>query len=181
MGAIILDSAGIRRTLSRMAHEALDEAGGVQDLVVLGIMRKGWPVARHLAFVMSEIEGDPVPCGRIDARSERDDRDGDLADESEIPFQIDGKRVLLVDEVIFTGRTVRAAMNKILTYGRPSRVQLAALIDRGHRELPIQPDYVGRVIESQPEDYVIVHVAEAGQEDRVELISAAERREAARR
>jgi pyrimidine operon attenuation protein/uracil phosphoribosyltransferase len=177
MGSVVLDSAGIRRTLSRMAHEVLESTGGVDDLVVLGILRRGWPAARRLAFLMSEIDGSTVPCGKLDVRSQRDDKLAPHDDLSEINSQVAGKRVLLVDEVVFTGRTVRAAMNKVLEFGRPKSIQLAAVIDRGHRELPIQPNYVGRTLESAPEDYVIVTIDEPGREDRVELIPARERQE----
>jgi pyrimidine operon attenuation protein/uracil phosphoribosyltransferase len=141
-------------------------------------LRRGYPVAKRLAFQITQIEGATVPCGKIDARASRDDKRGAPAaeeDESEIPFQITGKRVLLVDEVIFTGRTIRAALDALLAYGRPARVQLATLIDRGYRELPIQPDFVGRKVESERGDHVLVKVHEFDGEDLVELIAASDR------
>ena len=177
MGTVLLDSATMKRTLARMAHEVLEQ-GGAEDLVVVGILRRGYPVAKRLAFQITQIEGATVPCGKIDARASRDDKRGTQAadeDESEIPFQITGKRVLLVDEVIFTGRTIRAALDALLAYGRPARVQLAALIDRGYRELPIQPDFVGRKVESERGDHVLVKVHEFDGEDLVELIAASDR------
>jgi len=173
MSAQVLDSADMRRTLSRMAHEILEAHGGTEDLVVVGIMRRGWPIAKRLAFAMTQIEGATVPCGRIDISNHRDDRKPVLADESEIPFQVEGKEVILVDEVIFTGRTIRSALNALMEHGRPKRVELAVLIDRGHRELPIQPDYCGKVVPTTPEDHIVVKVNEMDGEDAVVIQRAA--------
>lgn len=170
MGEVILDAAGMRRTLSRLASEVIEDNGGCDDLVVVGIMRKGYPVAKRLAFVMTQQEGATVPCGKLDARPYRDDEPAEEPDESEIPFGINGKRVVLVDEVIFTGRTIRAALDGLLKHGRPKSVKLAVLMDRGHRELPIQPDYVGRKIETEFSDHVVVKVNEFEGEDLVELV-----------
>lgn len=163
----VLDSADMRRTLGRMAHEILESHGGTQDLVVVGIMRRGWPIAKRLAFAMTQIEGATVPCGRIDISNYRDDRKPDLTDESEIPFQVEGKDVIIVDEVIYTGRTIRSALNALMEHGRPRRVELAVLIDRGHRELPIQPNYCGKVVLTAPGDHVVVKVNEMDGEDAV--------------
>jgi pyrimidine operon attenuation protein/uracil phosphoribosyltransferase len=141
MSTVVLDAGDMRRTLGRMAHEILEANQGATDLVVVGVLRKGWPVAKRLAFLMTQVEGTTVPCGKLDIAKFRDDRLGQvLNDESEIPFEVSGKRVILVDEVIFTGRTIRAAMDALMQHGRPENVQLAVLIDRGHRELPIQPN-----------------------------------------
>ena len=170
MSQVILDSADMRRTLGRMAHEILEVHGGTEDLVVLGILRRGWPIAKRLAFLMTQIEGSTVPCGKIDPKSYRDDRREEQSqDESEIPFRLDDKKVILVDEVIFTGRTIRAALDAIIHHGRPSLVELAVLIDRGHRELPIQPNYCGKVVGTEKEDHVIVKVHEIDGEDVVVL------------
>ena len=109
MPTVLLDASDMKRTLGRMAHEVLEANQGVEDLAVVGIMRRGWPIAKRLAFLMTQIEGVTVPCGRIDISAYRDDRPPSLNDETEIPFQIEGKQVILVDEVIYTGRTVRAA------------------------------------------------------------------------
>ena len=106
MSVVVLDAAAMRRTLGRMAHEILESNRGAEDLVVVGILRRGYPVAKRLAFTMTQIEGTTVPCGKLDARSSRDDDTTVDSDESEIPFRVEGKRVILVDEVIFTGRTV---------------------------------------------------------------------------
>lgn len=152
-----------------MAHEILEANGGGADLAVVGIMRRGWPVAKRLAFLMTQIEGVTIPCGRIDISGYRDDRPATVTDESEIPFQVAGKNVILVDEVIFTGRTVRGALNALMEHGRPSKVELAVLIDRGHRELPIQPNYCGKAIATERTDHVVVKVHEMDGEDAVIL------------
>ena len=159
----------MRRTLGRMAHEILEANQGAGDLVVVGIMRRGWPIAKRLAFQMTQIEGETVPCGKLDISGYRDDRPPTLEDESEIPFQVAGKRVILVDEVIFTGRTIRAALNALIQLGRPKSVQLAVLVDRGHRELPIQPNYSGKKVDTKQSDHVIVRVNEYDGEDAVVL------------
>lgn len=169
----------MKRTLSRMAHEILESNQGADDLVVVGILRRGWPVAKRLAFALTQIEGATVPCGKIDISNSRDDRPEFDHDASEIPFQINDMNVILVDEVIHTGRTVRAAMDALFRFGRPRRVQLAALVDRGHRELPIQPDFSGRSVETQPGDYILVKVNEIDGEDRVEHMTGAEKAAAA--
>ena len=174
MATVLLDAADMRRTLGRMAHEILEANQGPEDLVVVGVMRRGWPIAKRLAFQMSQIEGLTVPCGKLDISGYRDDRPPTLEDESEIPFQVAGKRVILVDEVIFTGRTVRAALNALIQLGRPSAVQLAVLVDRGHRELPIQPDYFGKKVETSKSDHIIVRVNEYDGEDAVVLDESSE-------
>jgi len=138
-------------------------------LAVVGIMRRGWPIAKRLAFLMTQIEGVTIPCGRIDISSYRDDRPAAVTDESEIPFQVAGKNVILVDEVIFTGRTVRGALNALMEHGRPAKVELAVLIDRGHRELPIQPNYCGKAVATARTDHVVVKVHEMDGEDAVIL------------
>lgn len=178
MSTVVLDAGDMRRTLGRMAHEILEANQGATDLVVVGVLRKGWPIAKRLAFLMTQVEGTTVPCGKLDIAKFRDDRLGQvLQDESEIPFEVNGKRVILVDEVIFTGRTIRAALDALIQQGRPQKVQLAVLVDRGHRELPIQPDYCGRIIATERDDRVIVHTTEIDGEDEV-IMQKAEEREA---
>jgi pyrimidine operon attenuation protein / uracil phosphoribosyltransferase len=169
MATVLLDSGDMRRTLGRMAHEILEANAGAQDLVVVGVMRRGWPVAKRLAFLMTQIEGSTVPCGRIDISKHRDDRRPGESDETEIPFQIGGQRVILVDEVIYTGRTIRAALDALMNFGRPQSVQLAVLIDRGHRELPISPNYCGKMVSTEKEDHIVVKVNEFDGEDAVVL------------
>lgn len=165
----------MKRTLGRMAHEILEANGGGDNLAVVGILRRGYPVAKRLAFTMTQIEGATIPCGKLDATANRDDRRDSDTDGSEIPFEVEGKNVILVDEVIFTGRTVRAAMDTLLQFGRPASVQLAVLVDRGHRELPIQPDYVGKVVETTRAEHIVVKVFEHEGEDAVLLEGADER------
>jgi pyrimidine operon attenuation protein/uracil phosphoribosyltransferase len=176
MEAQLLDAGDIRRTLGRMAHEILEANGGAEDLVVVGVLRRGWPIAKRLAFLMTQVEGVTVPCGKIDVRPFRDDHPDKEADATEIPFQISGKRVVLVDEVIFTARTARAALDALVRLGRPQNVQLAVLIDRGHRELPIEPNYCGRKIQTEKEDRIIVKVHEMDGEDAVVLEKRGESR-----
>lgn len=175
MGSLLMDAGDMKRTLGRMAHEILEANQGAEDLVVVGVMRRGWPIAKRLAFLMTQIEGTTVPCGKLDISRFRDDHPATLTDETEIPFRIGERRVVLVDEVIYTGRTVRAALDALMQHGRPQSVHLAVLIDRGHRELPIQPDYCGRVLETQRGDHVVVRVQELDGEDRVELTPESER------
>ncbi|MFM9873996.1 MAG: bifunctional pyr operon transcriptional regulator/uracil phosphoribosyltransferase PyrR [Fimbriimonadaceae bacterium] len=175
MPEVLLDAAGMRRTLSRLAHEILDGNGGAEELVVVGILRRGYPVAKHLAFLMTQVEGVTIPCGKLDVRPYRDDLKVDVgADGTEIPFQINDRRVVLVDEVLFTGRTVRAALEGIMQQGRPKVVQFATLIDRGHRELPIQADYVGRKVETLRSDFITVKLNDFDGEDSVMLMNEAE-------
>ncbi len=169
MGTVLLDAGDMRRTLGRMAHEILEANAGAQDLVVVGIMRRGWPVAKRLAFLMTQIEGTTVPCGKLDISRHRDDRKPSETSETEIPFEINGKRVILVDEVIYTGRTIRAALDALMQLGRPQYVQLAVLVDRGHRELPIMANYCGKVVATTREDHVVVKVNEFDGEDAVVL------------
>jgi pyrimidine operon attenuation protein/uracil phosphoribosyltransferase len=173
MATVLLDSGDMRRTLGRMAHEILEANAGAQDLVVVGVVRRGWPVAKRLAFLMTQIEGSTVPCGKIDISKHRDDRKPGETDETEIPFQIAGQRVILVDEVIYTGRTIRAALDALMNFGRPQNVQLAVLIDRGHRELPISPNYCGKIVNTEKDDHVVVKVKEFDGEDAVVLEAGA--------
>ncbi len=172
MRQVLLDAAAMKRTLGRLAHEILEDNGGPQDLVVVGILRKGWPLAKRLAFLMAQVEDTPIPHGRLDITPFRDDRPAHAEDLSEIPFSINNRKVILVDEVIFTGRTIRAALDALRQYGRPASVQLAVLIDRGHRELPIKPDFCGRTLATQREDRIEVNLTDYAEEDGVLLIPA---------
>lgn len=166
---LLMDADDIRRTIVRIAHEVLERNRGSQDLVVIGILRRGAPVAKRLAFELARIEGGAVPVGTVDPRPYRDDVEkGETPpDNSDIPFSIKDKRVILVDEVMHTGRTVRAAMDTLVKQGRPACIQLVALIDRAHRELPISPDYIGRSIATEPDDFVRVELTELDGQDRV--------------
>ena len=168
----MLDAGDMRRTLGRMAHEILEANQGAEQLVVVGVLRRGWPIAKRLAFLMTQIEGTTVPCGKLDVRPFRDDRPAVTVDDTEIPFEVTGKTVILVDEVIFTARTIRAALDGLMRYGRPRAVQLAVLIDRGHRELPIEPNYYGKKVFTEKGDHIVVKVNEYDGEDAVVLEKA---------
>jgi pyrimidine operon attenuation protein / uracil phosphoribosyltransferase len=169
MATVLMDASDMKRTLGRIVHEILEANGGVEDVAVVGVMRRGWPIAKRLAFMMTQIEGVTVPCGRLDISAYRDDRPPGTEDGTEIPFQVEGKKLILVDELVYTGRTIRAALDALRQFGRPASVQLAVLIDRGHRELPIQPDYCGKVVATEKGDHVIVRVNEYDGEDGVVL------------
>src|ERR1044072_2262907 len=160
MSTVLLHAGDRRRTLGRMAHEILESNSGAEGLVVVGILRRGWPVAKRLAFLMTQIEGTTVPCGKIDTRPYRDDVDRrahePIEDLSEVPFEMTGKRVGLLHELISTGQTIRAAMDGVMKFGRPRSIELAVLIDRGHRELPITPNYCGKSVPTEKGDHIIV-------------------------
>lgn len=156
---LILDQTGIGRALSRIAHEILEKNKGTDDLVLIGIRTGGDHLARLLRDRIKEIEGVDIPLGAVDITMYRDDINsrGSLpVGLTEIPFALDGRKIVLVDEVIFTGRTIRAAMDALMDFGRPRCIQLAVLIDRGHRELPIRPDYVGRNVPTAREEDILV-------------------------
>ncbi|MFN3729997.1 MAG: bifunctional pyr operon transcriptional regulator/uracil phosphoribosyltransferase PyrR [Fimbriimonadaceae bacterium] len=173
MSLQLMSAEDMRRTLGRIAYEVVESNHGSQDLVVVGVLRRGWPLAKRLAFLVTQLEGATAPCGKLDISAYRDDRKQTDGDETEIPFEVTGKNVLLVDEVIYTGRTARAALEALTHHGRPARVQLAVLVDRGFRELPIQPDFVGRRVETLRSERVEVLFNEYDGEDAVRLVSAA--------
>ncbi len=162
-----LDATDIKRTLGRMAHQILEQNQGASDLVVIGVLNRGFPVAKRLAFAMTQIEGVTIPVGKLDIGKFRDDSPSISDDETEIPFSVQDKQVILVDEVIQTGRTVRAALDAIIHHGRPANIQLAVLVDRGGRELPIQPNYVGKQLDVSESERIEVHFAEVDGEDSV--------------
>jgi len=156
---VILNPAGINRAMTRIAHEILEHNKGTEDLVLIGIRTGGDYIARELAERISAIEGQKPPLGAIDITMYRDDlgsRGSLPLGKTDIPFDMDGKKVILVDDVLYTGRTIRAAMDALVDFGRPRNIQLAILIDRGHRELPIRPDYVGRNVPTSREEDVVV-------------------------
>lgn len=163
MGAdstVILDASGVKRALTRIAHEILERNKGVENLVMVGIRTGGVHLARELVVRIEEIEGVKVPVGEVDITLYRDDIKGHAphlpVGKTDIPFTIEGKKVVLVDDVLFTGRTIRAAMDGIMDHGRPDCIQLAVLIDRGHRELPIRADFVGRNVPTSRRENVVV-------------------------
>lgn len=170
--AQIMDSVSMRRALTRISFEILERNHGSQNLCVVGIMSRGVQLADRIAAKIQELEGQPVPVGYVDITRYRDDRQGQ-EDHSEIPFSLEGKRVVLVDDVVYTGRSARAAIEALMSRGRPAAIQLAALVDRGHRELPIRPDYVGKNLPTSQEETVRVLVAERDGEDKVLILQRA--------
>ena len=159
----VMDPADVDRALTRIAHEILERNRGADDVVLVGIHTRGAPLAKRLAVAIESIEGTSVPTGSLDIGLYRDDLDTRPKTElgkTEVPEPIDGATVVLVDDVLYTGRTIRAALDALADLGRPARVQLAALVDRGHRELPIRPDYVGKNLPTALDERVTVQVGE---------------------
>lgn len=173
--AQILDKEGIRRSLTRIAHEIIERNKGTDNLTLVGIRRRGVPLAERLAERIRDIEGRVVPVGTLDITLYRDDLTTlayqPLVRSTEIPFPVSGKTVVLVDDVIFTGRTIRAALDALIDLGRPRVIQLAVLIDRGHRELPIRADYVGKNVPTSGKEEVSVRLVEIDGEERVVILT----------
>lgn len=170
---VILDQPGVSRALTRIAHEILERNKGVEDLALVGIRSGGDHLAALLQKRIAEIEKVDVPLGAVDITMYRDDlaARGNLpVGKTEIPFPLDGKRIVLVDDVLYTGRTIRAAMDALIDLGRPRSIQLAVLIDRGHRELPIRADYVGRNVPTAQEEDVKVTFDDACQPVEARLV-----------
>jgi pyrimidine operon attenuation protein/uracil phosphoribosyltransferase len=170
-----MDADRIGRTLTRIAHEILERNRGVDEIGLVGIRTRGVPIARRLARTIKEIAGHEVPTGALDITLYRDDLmrhaigAQPVVRSTDIPFSIDDKRILLVDDVLFTGRTIRAALDALIEFGRPQAIQLVVLVDRGHRELPIKADYVGKNIPTSASQSVQVHLHEIDGRDEVEL------------
>jgi len=164
---ILLDEAALKRTLERIAHEILERNGGGAGLALVGVVRKGDVLASRIREIIRRAEGTEVPVGRLDITLYRDDFSSTGAQRTvhrtEIPFDINDFTVVLVDDVIYTGRTSRAALDALMDYGRPRAVRLAALVDRGHRELPIQPDHTGLVVATGREERVKLFLTELGE------------------
>jgi pyrimidine operon attenuation protein/uracil phosphoribosyltransferase len=168
---ILLGTEEMGRTVRRLAHEIIENNRGAEGLVLVGLLSRGYPLAKRLAAAIEAFEGTPVPVGRLDIGLYRDDVTRRVVPPqirpSEIPADINGKTVVLVDDVLFTGRSVRAAMDALLDYGRPARIRLAVLVDRGHRELPIRADFVGKNIPTAIFQDVQVRLVESDGEDSV--------------
>jgi pyrimidine operon attenuation protein/uracil phosphoribosyltransferase len=172
--ATVMDADQIRRSLSRVAHEIVERNHGIDEVVLIGIVSKGDVLARRLAAVLTKLERCAVPFGRLDITRHRDDlhlrpHDGERPS-SDVP-DIDGKVVVLVDDVIFHGRTARAAMDALMEFGRPRAIQLAVLVDRGHRELPIRPDYVGKNVPTSDSERIKVLIEEVDGVDQVVIVA----------
>lgn len=169
--AQIMDGEKIRRALTRIAHEIIERNRTAENLVLIGIRRRGVPLAERLAKIIKEIEGVTLPVGILDITLYRDDLTTlsyqPVVHKTEVPFSISGKRVILVDDVLYTGRTVRAALDALIDLGRPENIQLAVMVDRGHRELPIRADFIGKNLPTSRREVVAVHLEEIDGEDKV--------------
>jgi pyrimidine operon attenuation protein/uracil phosphoribosyltransferase len=172
---VVLDRDAMRRTLVRIAHEIVEHGAGPQDLVIVGIHRRGAVLATRLKRLLDELLDADVPLGDLDISFYRDDvatrADQPVVHASHVEVALEGRTVVIVDDVLYTGRTVRAAIEALFDYGRPARVQLAVLADRGHRELPIRPDYVGKNLPTSRHERVNVAVAELDGRDEVTITS----------
>jgi pyrimidine operon attenuation protein/uracil phosphoribosyltransferase len=170
----IMDSEAIRRAISRIAHEILERNKGTEDLVLIGIRTRGVPLAERVQERIFEYENVKVPLGLLDITLYRDDLSlvdvQPVVHETRVPFNLDGKIVILIDDVLFTGRTVRAALDALIDLGRPRKIQLAVLIDRGHRELPIRADYVGKNLPTSSSEIVSVCLQETDNREEVLLL-----------
>ena len=171
--AIILTPDEVRRALTRIAHEIIERNKGAENLALIGVHTRGIPLARRLAEKLSALEGVDVPTGMLDITLYRDDlsevAQQPIIRETQVPFDLRDRRVILVDDVLYTGRTVRAALDALIDLGRPAGIQLAVLVDRGHRELPIRADYVGKNLPTAASEVVKVKVQETDGVDSVEL------------
>ena len=168
---MILDAQAIGRAVTRISFEIVERNRGAEDLCLIGIQSGGTRLADRIARRIGEIEGRTVECGTLDISAFRDDGTvpEDYADRSELNFSIDGKRVVLIDDVVYTGRTVRAAIDAVMSRGRPRNIQLAILVDRGHRELPIRADFIGKNLPTSKEERVEVR-ADGGPDDCVAIV-----------
>jgi pyrimidine operon attenuation protein / uracil phosphoribosyltransferase len=181
---VLLDDEAIRRTLSRVAHEIIERNEDLDTVALVGIHTRGVPLAQRLRRLIEERSGEELALGQLDITFHRDDvhvRSGNaprrpqpLARDTKLDFELEGRTVILVDDVLYTGRTIRAAIDALLEYGRPERIQLAVLADRGHRELPIRPDYVGKNLPTARGERVQVELLEIDEIDRVVLVGEPE-------
>ena len=172
---ILMDSERISRSLTRIAHEIVERNRGVGDLALVGVRTRGVPIARRLAASLREITGVEVATGALDITLYRDDLmktavgPQPIVRRTEIPFSIDGRHIVLVDDVLYTGRTIRSALDALIDFGRPNTIQLVVLVDRGHRELPIKADYVGKNVPTSRRETIHVRLAEIDGRDEVTL------------
>ena len=178
MPTVVMDADRIGRTLTRIAHEIVERNKGVEDLALVGVRTRGVPIARRIARALREITGDDIPTGALDITLYRDDLMRNavgpqpLVRRTEIPFSIDDRKILLVDDVLYTGRTIRAALDALIDFGRPRAIQLVVLVDRGHRELPIKADYVGKNVPTSLTEIVTVRLTETDGADEVSVSQA---------
>lgn len=174
----LLNKKDIERILSRMAHEIIEKNKGTENLYIVGIQRGGVHLAKRISARIKAIEGVDIPVGSLDISLYRDDlgmrKEHPVVRKTNIPWDLTDKKIILVDDVLFTGRSIRAAMDALMDFGRPSLIQLAVLLDRGHRELPIRADYVGKNIPTSRGENIEVQLEEDGREDGVYLVSSGE-------
>lgn len=172
---VILDEQAVRRALTRIAHEIIERNKGIEDCVLVGIKTRGIYIANRLAERIEEIEGSKIAVGEVDITLYRDDLSHKtenmepLLKGTSVPVDVNEKKVILVDDVLYTGRTVRAALDAIMDIGRPSQIQLAVLIDRGHRELPIRPDYIGKNVPTSKSEMIVAKLTEVDHLDEVTI------------
>ncbi len=175
---VLMDAQGMSRALTRIAHEVIEKNKGSKDLTLVGIRTRGVPLAKRLAAEIEKIEGAKLPVGVLDITLYRDDLSTldyqPIVHETQIPFDINDKKVVLVDDVLYTGRTARAALGALIDIGRPQVIQLAVLIDRGHRELPIRADFVGKNVPTSRREIVAVQLGETDGQEQVVLQELAE-------
>jgi len=176
---LLMSASEIQRTLVRLAHELVEKNNGVENLALVGIRRRGVPLAQRIAKIINQIEHTQVPVGSLDITLYRDDLSTvgpkPLVQKSDLEFSVAGKNVVLVDDVLYTGRTIRAALDALFDHGRPARVQLLVLIDRGHRELPIEAAFVGRKVQTSDQQIVEVKLKEVDNLEKVQLVERNER------
>jgi len=174
----IMDAKGLDRTIARLAHEIVENNRGIENLVILGLRTRGLPIAERLNNKIEKIEGQKLPLGVLDVTMYRDDVFKKIkqpkVQTTEIKFVIDGKKVVIVDDVLYTGRTSRAALDAVTDFGRPTAIQLAVLVDRGHRQMPIRADYVGKNIPTSYGEEIRVKLKEIDKEDGVYLVKTTE-------
>ncbi|MBU3180130.1 bifunctional pyr operon transcriptional regulator/uracil phosphoribosyltransferase PyrR [Clostridium psychrophilum] len=171
--SVLLDEKAIKRTLTRVAHEIIEKNKGTENIIFVGIKRRGVPIAERISFLIEEFEGIKVPVSSVDITLYRDDlsslNDQPVLNNINLGIDVRGKKIILVDDVLYTGRTARAAIDAIIDKGRPQMIQLAVLVDRGHRELPIRADYVGKNIPTSGKEMISVELSEIDEKDSVSI------------
>lgn len=171
----VIDSVTMKRVLTRITYEIIERNKGVQDVVLIGIKTRGIFIAQRIAERMKQLEGLELPVGELDITLYRDDQGQEIEAKpdlsaSNIPFSVEGKHVILVDDVLYTGRTIRAALDAVMDFGRPEKISLAVLVDRGHRELPIRADFVGKNLPTSAKEAVVVEMEEFDKRDRICIV-----------
>lgn len=166
----VVDSITMKRAITRMTYEIIERHKGIDNIVLVGIKTRGIFIAQRIAERLRQLEHIDVSVGELDTKPFRDDKEGEVPDTTDIPENIAGKEIILVDDVLYTGRTIRAALDALVHLGRPSKIQLAVLVDRGHRELPIRADYVGKNIPTSLKEDIVVEMEEIDGKDRILIV-----------